>query len=444
MNKQSLRGPFWVRRLRRSSIVCFTDGAGAGQETMLGVTIDITPKVPAKTAGFATGPVATQIGDPLEANIVLLTVQNGPDICLIALDLLYAGDIDRELRRWGEPLDLTVRTAASHTHYGPPTSSELPELGGVDEPWLDEVIQRIKDAIDSLRQSATSARPPSIQRLRGSAPVGTLRRRRGVKVLRRPPWLYAGVINAPDRRSDPIDSLDIIRLGSANYPQALLWSTSCHPTSSPMDQSITAEFIGEVRRVLRATFGELPILFLQGGAGDVRSTASVPHGTDRLLAEMKSVIGPKPWIEPSREEWLTWCGRIADGILGAAPVGQEEILDPGDGGRSSVTLPLTRRGEPLRLVVERTRLSPTIELIGVNAELMSSHLPFITQALGTNAVVYGYAGEVFGYYPRTAMVREGGYEVDLHHRAFEIDGTVPSDPDSLLRTALDSLGPSTP
>ena len=101
-------------------------------------------------------------------------------------------------------------------------------------------------------------------------------------------------------------------------PIAVLWSYACHPVGFPARTRVSADFPGVVRRALRDAHGaELPVLFLQGFAGDVRprETGATTRFT-RRLAEL--VIGlPKNPADKAAHAWVE-----LDGIDVGPPPGR--------------------------------------------------------------------------------------------------------------------------
>lgn len=414
-----------------------SDVPETGAYTAAGATVTITPTRSLPLAGFASGERrSTGVRDELEANVLVLGAGTAQPVALISIDTLYAGDLcDLVADRLKEQPGLSIVFAASHTHYAPATDSSLPALGRVDQAWLGRTAEAIGDAVAAALHG-TQHRCPSVAHTVGTAPIGMVRRRFGVKPLRRPPFIYAGVTNAPNRRAEPISRIDVVTIGEQHDPLAIIWSVGCHPSAAPWGTAVTADFVGRVRAHIRKEFGPVPVLFLQGGAGDVRPSVAVPEGIDRWMREMRSVVrGYPPWRTPTEQQWGQWADRIGSAVCRVAFTGPASGLSAS---HRSASAPLSslrnRRGQVVALSVDRIRLSDHVALTGVNAELMHSHPAALQQAMGVDDIVFGYSGQVFGYLPRTSMVASGGYEVDGHHVPFEMDGELPSDPDEVLRS----------
>ena len=406
-----------------------------GAHTAASATVIITPVHNLPLAGFASGERrSTGVRDELEANVLLLGAGTAQPIALISIDTLYAGDLcDLVADRLKDQPGLSIVFAASHTHYAPATDSSLPALGRVDHAWLSHTAEAIGDTVATALHGPQH-RCPSVAHAVGTAPIGVVRRRFGVKPLRRPPFVYAGVTNAPNRRAEPISRIDVVTIGEQHDPLAIIWSVGCHPSAAPWGTAVTADFVGRVRAHIRREFGPVTVLFLQGGAGDVRPSVAVPEGIDRWMREAWSVVrGSTPWRTPTEQQWGRWAERIGSSVCRAAFSGPASGLSASLRS-ASAPLPLRNRRGQVDLTVDRIRLSDHVALTGVNAELMHSHPAALRQAMGVDDVVFGYSGHVFGYLPRTSMVASGGYEVGGHHIPFEMDGELPPDPDEVLRS----------
>ena len=113
--------------------------------------VDITPTVPSVLGGFRDRYKPFEgIGDKLEANVLLLTAQ-ATKLVLVTVDALYPGRLLRS--RLLDMLGLAeteLFLAASHTHYAPMTSPDMPALGVHDEDYIKSTADRIVALVRSL------------------------------------------------------------------------------------------------------------------------------------------------------------------------------------------------------------------------------------------------------------------------------------------------------
>src|SRR5207302_1899845 len=92
---------------------------------------------------------------------------------------------------------------------------------------------------------------------------------------------------------------------------------ACDPVGFPARTKVSADFPGVVRRALRDAHGaELPVLYLQGFAGDVRprETGATTRFARRLV---ELVVGPL-FAPFSTAQYAAWAGGLADRVVGVA------------------------------------------------------------------------------------------------------------------------------
>src|SRR5437870_2582100 len=125
-------------------------------------------------------------------------------------------------------------------------------------------------------------------------------------------------LRAPDPTGPRDETVHILTFtDGGERPVALLWSYACHPVTFAEPWQVSADYPGVVRRALRAAFGaDLPVLFLQGCAGDIRPRElGRPRTLGRRLAER--VVGKlfTPFTAP---EYVAWSGSLATQVVEVA------------------------------------------------------------------------------------------------------------------------------
>src|SRR5256714_2254536 len=125
-------------------------------------------------------------------------------------------------------------------------------------------------------------------------------------------------LRAPDATGPRDETVHILTFtDGGERPVALLWSYACHPVTFAEPWQVSADYPGVVRRALRAAFGaDLPVLFLQGCAGDIRPRElGRPRTLGRRLAER--VVGKlfTPFTAP---EYVAWSGSLATRVMEVA------------------------------------------------------------------------------------------------------------------------------
>jgi hypothetical protein len=389
-------------------------------------------------AGYAGAPrfAATEMRT-LEGCVLRAVDETGGEAFVIGLDLLFAGpELTRRLSQALAPAAVLV--AASHSHSAPATDPGKPRLGAYAAGWTRAVGDRVLAAAEALRGET----PSGVALGQAQAPLG-------LSINRRLHWPgpslgRSGVTPAGARMAPNPDGprADLARVAvasdAAGRPAAVIWSWACHATSPLPPGAISSDYPGAVRAGLRAVFGDLPVLFLQGFAGDVRPPGRPPSLAGRALALAR---GPRfTAMDPPR--LAAWEEALAVGVTDLASqalaaraplVGRVRGL--------SETLPLSAflAGAPPRgLAIGLLELGRDLRLAHLAAEPSAAHADRVAEIL-PGAWAVGYAGDVFGYLPTDAQVPEGGYEVDGYMKLFAMTGRYVGSIDQALAAVLGRL-----
>jgi hypothetical protein len=232
-------------------------------------------------------------------------------------------------------------------------------------------------------------------------------------------------LRAPDPKGPRDETVHVLTFTDpAGQPVALLWSYACHPVSFPEPTRVSADFPGVVRQALRAAHGAgLPVLFLQGCAGDIRPRElGRPRGQVRRGAEL--VLGKlfTPFTGP---EYAAWAGSLAGRVVSVARApGAAHQLEPA---AALVRVPLAdlMTGAPSQRTVtfQRVRLAPGVALTTASAEPVAEYGLALRARGGPGVLIPGgYADTVFGYLPSGRMLGQHGYEDEGFVEAFGLGG----------------------
>ncbi|HEY6852760.1 MAG TPA: hypothetical protein VI139_00830 [Gemmatimonadales bacterium] len=405
--------------------------------------VDVTPEGPLPLAGYAdrAGPSAG-VHDPLELNAILLEA-GGRRLAVLSADALFLTAelkthiLDEAGRELGLD-DASLLCTASHTHSAPALDPSKPRLGAVAPAYAEFVARR---AVALLRDVGRGPRVPCRVTYRAGAAEHAINRRRLGWQLS--PLPRRGVVRAPNPAGPRDEALHVFRCDAADgRPLALLWSYACHPVGFPDHRSVSADFPGVARARLRAALGaELPVVFLQGCAGDIRPRELAPGRTfARRLAER--VMG-KLFTPFTPAEYAAWAESLAQRVadlareataghaLDIAPraaharFALDEILDGAPAGCS--------------VTAQRIELSADARITALSAEPVAEYGLALRAREGGIVVPVGYSDSVFGYLPSARMLGQHGYEDEGFMPAFGITGRFRPDVERLTLAACERL-----
>lgn len=267
---------------------------------------DITPESPIRVsslAGFGkrvNDGNEAKICDPIECNAVVLR-SHQTVVALVQLDTLYIGTSFRRrlMEKVGDQLDeQSLFIIASHTHFAPATDETLPQLGNIDGRFLDRAVDRTADLLnDLLRSSGTPAR---ITYAESVADHNINRRKPVTRWSLWPPFRHTKMALRPNPDGVVDKTIRVLTIADeSGKPCAVIWNYACHPVLFPDASGISAEFPGVVRSHLRNRHGDaLPVVFLQGFAGDV-------------LPKQQGAEHPRKLSEYDPALWQSWAESLA-------------------------------------------------------------------------------------------------------------------------------------
>ncbi len=399
----------------------------------IAASIDITPSRLLPTA--CHGPFNTptrQVALPLEANLMALR-DDRRTLVIVSLDWFYVSPGLRAciLKRCDGRLDeASLFVAASHAHTSPPTDPTKVGFSAVDEAYLSS----IEDAIAAKVNQILTGGEWQAARLRfAAAPCDCAihRRRRVWKVKKF--RLQHSVSFYPNQNGPRDRELRLLRVEDATGRLlCVMWGISCHPTEWPRLGELSSDYPGGVRRALRASFGrDLPVLFLQGFAGDLRPPAigrwmRTGPWSHRLLLLASSFVNGPCFAGFTPQEYETWqAGIIASAQKAAAEAAKAEALKTRlVVQRKEVALSaLGLSGQTAALTVHWFDLAERLRVVGISAEACWEYAELLRRTFPDKTVwPVGYIDSVFGYLPTDSMLREGGYEVTGFREPFGIQG----------------------
>jgi hypothetical protein len=405
-----------------------------------GASCDITPQQPVPLAGYGgrRNPFIA-VSSKLESNAVLLSA-SGRRLLFVSVDALFVGQriVDAVIGRasqFGLSADDVVVTA-SHTHFAPPLDDTKPLLGAVDEGYLRFVTAQLLALVDEVMMRPPAAVTLEQTRIDTALNVGRRRRWNLPLVQRRGITWPPTVIMAPAPDAERDTSIDVIRVVGANgTTRATFWKFAAHPVCFPDIDRVSAEYPGHARAALRRALGdEIPVVFWQGFAGDVRPSIGIPPSTSPFARARK----PR-FVQVTHTVWQTWADAVAQKLVAAATARDARQLT-GSLTASSIDIAIQTLIEPATpsraMRIQLVSLGSK-QVLFVGAEVCSPYARLLR--LDAETIRVGYAGDVFGYLPSTQQVREGGYEARDFFEVFGLRGRWRTGFETAVRSAVDTL-----
>jgi hypothetical protein len=423
-----------------------TPGAGVSSPLFArSSSCDITPRAPARLAGYAarTTPVAT-ILDPIEISALLLECA-GARCLMFSFDLMIVGSelqdmIVAKLARHGfEPGEIVL--LASHTHFAPATDRACSRLGVPEEQFVNDVAEACERLL--LRMLGEPSSEIKLEVRRGRLdhsinrrrywPFPTFGRTYGLR--------FGSVAMAPNPGGLTEELATVLLLRRANDDQLIgvIWHYTCHPTAVVPDNVVSADYPGAVRRALRKRFGDIPCVFVQGFCGDIRPNmrrAEQRTGLgDRVRRIVRTMMSGPSFQTPAAQEWTRWSGSLASKVVEIAQGPPGKMSSPANLaiGSASISLGAFFKGSApdKPLAVQVVRLGDSVEIVALSAEATVEWQGIIDQEIpveiGRIRLYAGYLGALFGYLPTAIQIRQGGYEVEGFQPLFGLSGQFDSE-----------------
>ena len=346
--------------------------------------------------------------------------------------------------------DASFLFAASHTHFAPGVDPSKPRLGAADPAYVDLVIERGVELLSRLARTRSDQGVARVEYRNGFAAHAINRRRMGWRLSPRAPHLLRrAALRAPNANGPRDETVHVVTLiGSSGGPAAVLWSYACHPVSFAEPRQVSADFPGVVRRALRTAFGhDLPVLFLQGCAGDIRPRElGLPPSLRRRLAEL--VVG-KLFTPFTPAEYSAWSGSLAARVVEVARASGRAFPLPSGFRTAHASLRLSDLldGAPLdnrSLTLQRLELAPGLAFAAMSAEPVVEYGLALRAAEPDGRVVIpaGYTDSVFGYLPTARMLGQHGYEDEGFMEPFGLRGRFRPQVERVVAQAWSALRPA--
>ncbi len=397
----------------------------------------ITPTPGVRMMGFALRDAekgCEAVGDPIHTRAAYFE-HDGARALLVSFDMCFIGKLDAyRLKgmlgsRWGfTPAEILLN--ASHSHVGPASGQwYVGDFLPANHDWLLELGQAVTRAVE---QAITTARPVT---LRAGSTTTTLpmHRRRVVD---------GRAINRPHPAGPVCDVLPVVQAVDAQgQAVCVLFSAAAHP-SSQSGWTISAEYPGVAMDCIDARFGQPVAMFLQGTAGDAklrvcgegRDNWRQDHRPDleaaghTLAQEVLSLLDRgldehEPAITTALTDSLWQLQTPPDAHwfqdLLAHPRQEHPVCQKFRSLWAQKQLDRLHRGQALPtawpILTQAIRLGRAVRLLALEGEPVAQHGHRILAAWPAGVTFpLGYSNGEGAYLPTSAMLPEGGMEVDSY------------------------------
>jgi hypothetical protein len=231
-----------------------------------------------------------------------------------------------------------------------------------------------------------------------------------------------GVILGVNPRGLVDRSVPVLRVDSADGKlRAILFDYACHNTTlTQANSSLSGDYAGFAQAYVEKRFPGAQAMFMIGCGGDAnpypRGTmenarehgATLAREVGRTLdAPLKPVNGPLHCV-------------FDHASVPLQPFSRAELVNMTTGpswqtGNAKGLLAKLDRGEELAKMYEVPvavwQFGGDLTLVGLSGEVVVDYVPLVEQAIGPLQLwISAYCNDVFGYFPSTRVLKEGGYE----------------------------------
>jgi hypothetical protein len=383
-------------------------------------TVNINPQNDCYLGGNGESVLSNSIHSDLEANLLIILEETSSKL-IITMDLLYVGEIITEaIKKIASEYFSAdcIWISSSHSHNAPHVDLKKPKLGTADPAYINLIIDRLNKEIRNMVAEMENGERTSTKVKISYAPFTVNRRKKRLLRITKRNVTVNKVYMQPHKKgkTDP----QIRKLEFLNEKQqlvALLWQYTCHPTSFYEPNSISSHFVGEIREQVRSSASSrIPVLFMQGFAGDVRPP-SVRRFYEKVL---QTIFQGREFRNFTKSEYVDWITKLVSAFHS-----DKEAIGSKD---FSKTQPLKITWDSALFVADSPSSTVTLQIMPLGPICMVGLSCEPTVNLSTEILNYfdtgqiwpcGYLEDVYGYLPSSDEILLGGYEVDGFRRSFD-------------------------
>ncbi|MBL4575618.1 MAG: hypothetical protein JKY51_05920 [Opitutaceae bacterium] len=417
--------------------------------------IDVTPPGGSKLAGFGHRTEdSTNVYLPLRCIITAITdCSTEKQTIIVSIEWLGFYDNTDHVRdlitaATGIPND-NILLCGSHTHCGPPMRKKIDKarIGGIDEPFLESVFQRIAQA---AKVAVDAQEPTRLRYTTGCCGFAHSRRR----PIGNGKIEWMPTLDAPHDHSVPV----LLFEDDSGKLKHLLFGYACHPTASGAILEIGGDYVGfamiEVEEHLGCTAG-----FIQGCAGDQKPYRVDPecegfpqypideiHAFGNQLAQsVANAVRFNPLDEITGEIKIT-SQKISLKTTVLPRQEYEAFLDNDNSFLSNWAkkhLETMDRGEApatdLPFELQTIEFGTSLVMVAMPGEMSVEHGLRLIKEQGSrfqNVWPIAYSNKIVGYVCSRRQLSEGGYEVLTNMQIIGLSGPLEEKTEDQIHQAI--------
>ena len=386
-------------------------------------TVKITPETPVPMAGYAsrTKPFEN-VAQQIYAKALALEDRQGHRAVLVTTDLIgisraVAEPVCDRIQEKTKLARSQILLSSSHTHSAPTLRLEEHADPGLTPEDARNIVAYTRGLQDKLVEVATQAlsrlEPAQLSWGSGVADFAMNRRE----------FTTRGVILGVNPRGLVDRTVPVIRVDSADRKlRAVLFGYACHNTTlTQTNFNLCGDYAGFAQAYIQEQHPEAQAMFMIGCGGDANP---YPRGTMKYAGEHGATLGQEV------------C-RILDGALRPVSGPLTCVLDQAslplqpfsrsDLEKMATNGPSWQAGNAKAMLAKLDRgvkaasaydcpvavwqFGTNLTLVALSGEVVVDYVPLLEQAIGPLQLwIAAYCNDVFGYFPSTRVLKEGGYE----------------------------------
>lgn len=388
------------------------------------------PEIGLELCGYSVRRLITAADDILQASFIMLAGE--VNIIVGSVDTLFIGEkFLADLRCAGVKEKLLL--FATHTHNAPSLVPELTMLGKVDDGWYQKVLSEIVNAIVSLRSKEFN----EVEVFYGEAyaSLNVNRRKKGFildyKKLIHGNIEFSKKIAMACNKYGAIDRrVRLISFESENGSKTIMWTFAAHAAFEPRTTVVSPDYPGQINKDLKRVFGnECTVIFLPGFAG-----SAIPLAKQRIFVGMRELLMRLLPFNPmlptySLYGYRKWTKKLFDKLLEAwecrVRINASQVFFK-EGLVESIFVDKISE-KKINLKVAYLSFGHKIGLLAYNGEMLGEWQEYIKSLQLDHIIFSGYSGGECLYVPPSALLSDGGYEVDRFQQFFGLNGNFCSD-----------------